>query len=109
MRSGGTFLIVAPPNPYRCPPGPYERAALVTEWCAKHNPTARVIITDPKNSFVTDETMILGWNRLYGFPIPADYSAKLSNYAKPGTRRLPACVDSGRTTAASLWNSMQPA
>ena len=83
MRSGGTFLIVAPPNPYRCPPGPYERAALVTEWCAKHNPTARVIITDPKNSFVTDETMILGWNRLYGFPIPADYSAKLSNYAKP--------------------------
>lgn len=39
MPQGGTFCLVAPPNPYRCPPGPYERAALVTEWCAKHNPT----------------------------------------------------------------------
>lgn len=84
MRQGGTFLIVAPPNPYRCPPGPYERAALVTEWCAKHNPTAKVIITDPKDNFVTDETMILGWNRLYGFPIPESYREVLGKHAKPG-------------------------
>lgn len=83
MRQGGTFLLVAPPNPYRCPPGPYERGALVTEWCAKHNPTAKVIITDPKNDFVTDETMILGWNRLYGFPIPDSYKAVLDQYASP--------------------------
>lgn len=83
MPQGGTFCLVAPPNPYRCPPGPYERAALVTEWCAKHNPTAKIIVTDPKNEFVTDETMLLGWNRLYGFPIPADYRARLEKYASP--------------------------
>lgn len=82
MRQGGTFLLVAPPNPYRCPPGPYERSALVTEWLARHNPTARVVIADPKNNFVTDETMILGWNRLYGFDIPEDYRAKLGKYAE---------------------------
>ena len=84
MRQGGTFLLVAPPNPYRCPPGPYERAALVTQWCNKHNPTAKVIITDPKNDFVTDQTMILGWNRLYGFPIPESYKEALGKYASPG-------------------------
>lgn len=83
MPQGGTFCLVAPPNPYRCPPGPYERAALVTEWCAKHNPTAKIIVTDPKNNFVTDETMLLGWNRLYGFSIPADYKARLDKYASP--------------------------
>lgn len=83
MPQGGTFCLVAPPNPYRCPPGPYERAALVTEWCAKHNPTAKIIVTDPKNDFVTDETMLLGWNRLYGFPIPADYRERLEKYASP--------------------------
>ncbi len=33
MPKGGTFLMVAPPLPYRCPPGPYERASLVAEWC----------------------------------------------------------------------------
>jgi sulfide dehydrogenase [flavocytochrome c] flavoprotein subunit len=73
MRPGGRFVIVAPPSPYRCPPGPYERAALVTEWLARHNPTAKVIIVDPKDSFVTDAGMQLGWHRLYGYNIPADY------------------------------------
>ncbi len=79
MRQGGTFVIAAPPNPYRCPPGPYERAALMTEWFAKHNPTAKVIIADPKDSFVTDQTMMLGWNRLYNFNLPADYVQKMQD------------------------------
>jgi sulfide dehydrogenase [flavocytochrome c] flavoprotein subunit len=78
MRQGGTFVLAAPPNPYRCPPGPYERAALMTEWFQKHNPTAKVIIVDPKDSFVTDETMMLGWNRLYNFNLPEDYVKKMS-------------------------------
>ncbi|MBP7901037.1 MAG: FAD-dependent oxidoreductase [Gammaproteobacteria bacterium] len=73
MPQGGTFVLVAPPNPYRCPPGPYERAALVTEWCAKHNPNAKIVILDPKNEFVTDKNMLLGWNRLYNFNIPAEF------------------------------------
>jgi sulfide dehydrogenase [flavocytochrome c] flavoprotein chain len=77
MRRGGIFVIAAPPNPYRCPPGPYERAALMTEWFAKHNPTAKVIIVDPKDSFVTDQTMMLGWNRLYNFNLPTDYVQKM--------------------------------
>jgi sulfide dehydrogenase [flavocytochrome c] flavoprotein subunit len=73
MPQGGTFVMVAPPNPYRCPPGPYERLALVTEWCAKHNPTAKIIGLDPKNEFVTDKNMLLGWNRLYNFNIPEEF------------------------------------
>ncbi|WP_445952805.1 FCSD flavin-binding domain-containing protein [Tepidimonas sp.] len=79
MRQGGTFVLAAPPNPYRCPPGPYERASLMTEWFTKHNPTAKVIIVDPKDSFVTDETMMLGWNRLYKFNLPEDYVKKMSS------------------------------
>ena len=76
MPKGGTFILVAPPNPYRCPPGPYERAALVAEWLQTHNPTAKVVILDPKDNFVTDTTMQQGWNRLYNYPMPADYEAK---------------------------------
>lgn len=82
MRPGGTFVIAAPPNPYRCPPGPYERAALMAEWFAKHNPRAKVLIADPKDGFVTDETMMLGWNRLYGFNPPADYAKKIAAKAE---------------------------
>ncbi len=76
MPQGGTFVLVAPPNPYRCPPGPYERTALVTEWMLKHNPKGKVLLLDPKDNFVTDTTMLQGWNRLYNFPMPADYEAK---------------------------------
>lgn len=41
MPQGGTFCLVAPPNPYRCPPGPYERAALAdADWKARMTETA---------------------------------------------------------------------
>lgn len=90
LPKGGTFLMVAPPNPYRCPPGPYERPALVAEWLQKHNPTAKVIIADPKDKFVTDQTMMLGWNRLYGFPMPKEFlegipdSVEIQQHSQPG-------------------------
>lgn len=102
MRPGGTFVLAAPPNPYRCPPGPYERAALMTEWFAKHNPSAKVLIVDPKDSFVTDETMVLGWNRLYGFDLPDDYVKKMQDkvriqrHGKPGMLGWVRGKDGGR-------------
>ena len=80
MPDAGTFILVAPPNPYRCPPGPYERAALVYEWTRAHKKNARVIVLDPKDSFVTDETMLIGWNHLYGFVPPEPYKTKLKDY-----------------------------
>ena len=89
MRPGGTFVLVAPPKPYRCPPGPYERAALVTEWMRRHNPSGKVLILDPKDEFVTDATMQLGWHRLYGYNMPADYlkdlpaSVQIKNSGRP--------------------------
>lgn len=68
---GGTVVLCPPPNPYRCPPGPYERAGLIAQYFLEHdNPTAKVIILDPKNGFTTDLTMLQAWNRLYGFNIP---------------------------------------
>jgi sulfide dehydrogenase [flavocytochrome c] flavoprotein subunit len=36
MPAGGVVAIVAPPNPFRCPPGPYERAAQITMYCKHH-------------------------------------------------------------------------
>lgn len=108
MPQGGTFLIVAPPNPYRCPPGPYERGALVTQWCLEHNPTAKVIITDPKNDFVTDETAILGWNKLYGFAIPESYKKVLDPYAIEPKKTCPLtwiqAKDGGKPLSVDVQN-----
>lgn len=89
MPQGGTFVLVAPPNPYRCPPGPYERAALVTEWCQKHNPRAKILLLDPKDAFVTDRNMLLGWNRLYNFNLPEDYQSGMPADVKQHTTPSP--------------------
>ena len=38
MKKGGTFVMVPPPNPYRCPPGPYERISMIAHQFKKTNP-----------------------------------------------------------------------
>jgi len=46
MREGGTFAISIPEAPYRCPPGPYERACQVASYLKQHNPKSKVLILD---------------------------------------------------------------
>ncbi len=48
MPEGGTFCMVAPPNPFRCPPGPYERVSMVAHRLKEINPTAKILVADPK-------------------------------------------------------------
>ncbi len=67
MPQGGLYVLVAPPNPYRCPPGPYERASLVAEYLQRHNPTGKIIILDSKDAFTKEGPFKKGWERLYGY------------------------------------------
>jgi NADPH-dependent 2,4-dienoyl-CoA reductase/sulfur reductase-like enzyme len=65
MPQGGTYAMVAPPNPYRCPPGPYERVSMVAYYLSQHNPTAKIIIADPKPKFSKMALFQEGWNAHY--------------------------------------------
>ena len=65
MRPGGVFAIAVPDNPYRCPPGPYERASLVAEYLREHNPRAKVLILDAKDGFTKQELFEEAWHTLY--------------------------------------------
>jgi sulfide dehydrogenase [flavocytochrome c] flavoprotein subunit len=67
MPVGGKVIIVAPPNPYKCPPGPYERAAQIAMYCKHHKPRAKILILDPKDSFSKEGLFKQGWAKLYGF------------------------------------------
>jgi sulfide dehydrogenase [flavocytochrome c] flavoprotein subunit len=67
MRQGGTVIIVAPPNPYKCPPGPYERASQIAMYCKHHNPRAKIMILDPKDAFSKQGLFTGGWTKLYGY------------------------------------------
>ncbi len=65
MPQGGTFVMVAPPNPYRCPPGPYERVSMIAHTLREANPTAKIIIADPKENFSKQALFEEGWNDRY--------------------------------------------
>ncbi len=51
MKDGGVVYIAAPPNPFRCPPGPYERAAQIAMYLKHHKPKSKVVILDAKDKF----------------------------------------------------------
>ena len=65
MPEGGTFAMVAPPNPYRCPPGPYERVSMVAHALKASNPTAKIIVADPKAKFSKQGLFQEGWGNHY--------------------------------------------
>jgi len=65
MKQGGTFVMVPPPNPYRCPPGPYERVSMIAHMLKQSNPTAKIIILDPKPKFSKQALFHEGWDKHY--------------------------------------------
>ena len=66
MPQGGTFAMVAPPNPYRCPPGPYERISMIAFFLKNNNPTAKILVADPKPKFSKQGLFEEGWDKYYG-------------------------------------------
>ncbi len=66
MREGGTFALIAPPNPYRCPPGPYERISMVAHQLKQSNPTAKILVVDPKPNFSKQGLFEEAWSKYYG-------------------------------------------
>ncbi|MCV2863605.1 NAD(P)/FAD-dependent oxidoreductase [Defluviimonas sp. WL0075] len=66
MPEGGLFVMVAPPNPYRCPPAPYERACMIAHLLTQTNPTAKIMILDPKDRYSKQTLFENGWLKHYG-------------------------------------------
>lgn len=66
MRDGGTFVIAPPSNPYRCPPGPYERVSLVAHYLKTSKPKSKILILDAKPKFSKQALFMEGWAALYG-------------------------------------------
>ncbi|KAK3604258.1 hypothetical protein CHS0354_002066 [Potamilus streckersoni] len=66
MPDGGTFLLVSPPDPFRCPPGPYERASMVAWYLKQNKPKSKIIILDQKDKFSKQALFMDGWAAEYG-------------------------------------------
>jgi len=65
MSDGGVVIIAAPPNPFRCPPGPYERASLIAHYLKHNKPRSKILIFDAKPKFSKQPLFEQGWQALY--------------------------------------------
>ncbi len=83
MRQGGTFVMVPPPNPFRCPPGPYERISMIAHLLKQKNPKAKIIVLDPKEKFSKQSLFQGGWDQHYSGMvewIPASISGGVKQF-----------------------------
>jgi len=67
MQDGGVYVLSIPTAPYRCPPGPYERASMVAAYFKAAKPRSKVLVLDA-NPDVTSKGGLFkaAWKDLYG-------------------------------------------
>tara|TARA_R110000823_G_scaffold223474_1_gene351630 strand:- start:71 stop:1315 length:1245 start_codon:yes stop_codon:yes gene_type:complete len=65
MDDGGLVVMSVPAPPFRCPPGPYERASLIANYLKNHKPSSKLLILDSQDSFSKMPLFKEAWERHY--------------------------------------------
>jgi len=65
MSDGGVVIVAPPKNPFRCPPGPYERISLIAHYLKQHKPKSKILVLDVKDKFSKQALFMQGWEKLY--------------------------------------------
>lgn len=110
MRDGGTVVIAPPPNPYRCPPGPYERACMIAHYLKTRKPRSKLIILDPKKSFSKQPVITEAFEKYYKGIVELHLSTEIDDYAiarvLPSTRQV--ITRAGLRVKADVANIIPP-
>lgn len=104
MRDGGLVVIGVPAMPYRCPPGPYERASLIAYYLRAHKPKSKIIILDASDGFIKQDLFMEAWNRLYPGMIewvPGSKSGKVMS-VDPATLTVSTGFDDYKAAVANI-------
>jgi sulfide dehydrogenase [flavocytochrome c] flavoprotein chain len=65
LEDGGLVVMSVPANPFRCPPGPYERASLIANYLKTRKPKSKILILDAKDTFSKQRLFQDAWKELY--------------------------------------------
>ncbi len=66
MPDGGVVGLAIPGNPFRCPPGPYERISMIAHYLKQNKPRSKILAFDSKEGFSKQGLFQDGWAELYG-------------------------------------------
>ena len=105
MRPGGTVVMTIPPAPYRCPPGPYERACLIAAWLKINKPGSRVVILDANPKIMAESIAFTeAFTRIHADVITYVPNAVL-DHIDPATKTV---YTSALTVKADVLNPIPP-
>jgi sulfide dehydrogenase [flavocytochrome c] flavoprotein chain len=79
--NGGTVAMVMPNNPYRCPPGPYERACMIAHYLKTKKPKSKLVIVDPKKAFSKQPVFMEAFDKYYKDIIELNLSNDIDDYS----------------------------
>jgi sulfide dehydrogenase [flavocytochrome c] flavoprotein chain len=65
MEDGGLVVMSVPANPFRCPPGPYERASLIAHYLKTTKPKSKLLVLDAKDQFSKQRLFQDAWKAHY--------------------------------------------
>ena len=108
MQDGGVFLMAAPPNPYRCPPGPYERISMVAHYLKNNKPKSKILVLDAKDGFSKQPLFQDGWKRFYGDMIEWVPLSKDGKVVKVDAGNRTVETEFGQVHKAAVLNIIPP-
>ena len=79
MKDGGTVVLSVPLAPFRCPPGPYERASMIAHYLKQHKPKSKVVVVDANPDIASKGPLFRkGWDMHYKSLIDYRKAAKVT-------------------------------
>jgi sulfide dehydrogenase [flavocytochrome c] flavoprotein chain len=110
MRDGGTVVMTVPGNPFRCPPGPYERACMIGHFLKTRKPRSKLVILDAKRAFSKQPVFMEAFARHYKDIIELNLSNEIDDFSvervDPKTKEI--VTKAGKNLRADVANVIPP-
>jgi sulfide dehydrogenase [flavocytochrome c] flavoprotein chain len=110
LRDGGVVVMAMPNNPYRCPPGPYERACMIAHYLKTRKLRSKLVIFDPKRTFSKQPVFVEAFEKYYKGTIELNLSTEIDDYTvvsvDPKTKQV--VTKSGTNVRADVANIIPP-
>lgn len=111
MPNGAPVVVAIPKAPYRCPPGPYERACVIADWLTRNKPASQLTLLDANaDILVQKQNFQSAFDGAYGFTV--NYQPKVTNlFVINSVLRQLSYTDAAGTTqtvTAGVFNPIPP-
>ena len=110
MDDGGVVIMTVPGNPYRCPPGPYERACMIGHFLKTHKPKSKLVIFDAKPTFSKQGAFEEAFENYYPGIIDLNLTNEIDDFGvvRVDPKRLEVETKSGIKLKGAVVNVIPP-